>query len=240
MTSNVDNFGHPISGQPNDTIGQDETVNTDENSNENWEEQAKYFQSEKDKLQVENQKLKGYEEVGRFLESRPDIVNTIKEQVGGQPNQKQSAIKPEDFDPWEAYNDPSSASYKFRMHEMQSTVNQAVTNATEGIRQETGRTKLESELANKGMSTDEINSFVGFADKHPAEYGLDNVIKMWRAVSQTSAQENTDNPLNQIRGLQGQPQTGGVLQGQRPLAPKSDTDAMWESVLVADRGSKLP
>ena len=100
MTSNVDNFGHPISGQPNDTIGQDETVNTDENSNANWEEQAKYFQSEKDKLQVENQKLKGYEEVGRFLESRPDIVNTIKEQVGGQPNQKQSSIKPEDFDPW--------------------------------------------------------------------------------------------------------------------------------------------
>ena len=55
---NADEFGNPIEGQTDNTVGQDGEVNANENSSGNWEEQAKYFQSEKDKLQVENQKLK--------------------------------------------------------------------------------------------------------------------------------------------------------------------------------------
>ena len=67
MTDNVDEFGTPFNegmGQPSESIGQDVQVNTQENSEENWEDQAKYFQSEKDKLYAEKQKLKQYEEVG--------------------------------------------------------------------------------------------------------------------------------------------------------------------------------
>ena len=88
QNKNVDEFGVPFNeemGQADESIGQDEQVNTNEESNDNWEDQAKYFQSEKDKLQSENQKLKQYEEIGRFLESRPDIVETIKNQAVGQP-----------------------------------------------------------------------------------------------------------------------------------------------------------
>ena len=87
QNQNVDEFGIPFNeemGQPaNDSIGQDEVVDTQETSTQNWEEQAKYFQSEKDKLSAENQRLKQYEEVGKFLESRPDIVDNIKNQVQG-------------------------------------------------------------------------------------------------------------------------------------------------------------
>jgi hypothetical protein len=72
-------------GQVNDNVGQDEATQQQE-SGSDWESQAKYFQSEKDKLQAENQKLKQYEQVGQMLESRPDIVNTISGMVqGGQP-----------------------------------------------------------------------------------------------------------------------------------------------------------
>ena len=237
QNKNVDEFGVPFNeemGQADESIGQDEQVNTNEESNDNWEDQAKYFQSEKDKLQSENQKLKQYEEIGRFLESRPDIVETIKNQAVGQPEtQPQAALKPDEFDPWEAYNDPTSASYKFRMQEMQQTVNSAVSQATEGIRQQTGKTQLQSQLASKGLSNEEISSFMEFADVHPSEYGIDNVIKMWKAVSQAPAQSHNDNPLDQVRDVQNQPQPTGVLQGERPKGPKSDEDSMWDSIVKA-------
>ena len=246
--NNVDEFGNPYNeemGQPSESIGQDVQVDMQENSDENWQEQAKYFQSEKDKLYAENQKLKSYEEVGKFLESRPDIVESIKTQVSGQPNtQPTPNLKPDDFDPWEAYNDPSSDSYKYRMSEMQSNISNAVNNAvgqaTEGIRQQTGRTQLQSQLASQGMTNEEIASFMDFADKNPAEYGLENVVKMWRAVSQAPAKSHNNNPLDQVRGVQSQPQSAGVLQGERPGGQLSDTDAMWEGIMNSgSRANKL-
>ena len=113
-------------GQTEQFVGQDEGQ-TQEETPVDWEEQAKYHQSEKDKLYTENQKLKQYEEVGKFLESRPDVIEQLQGAVSGQPNANQQVtLKPDEFDPWEAYNDPTSASYKFRMQELQQTVNGAV------------------------------------------------------------------------------------------------------------------
>ena len=236
QNQNVDEFGIPFNeemGQPaNDSIGQDEVVDTQETSTQNWEEQAKYFQSEKDKLSAENQRLKQYEEVGKFLESRPDIVDNIKNQVqGGQPAEPQRVtLKPDECDPWEAYNDP--ASYQFRMQEMQEQINGAVNSATQGIRQQTGRANLQAQLQSQGLTAEETADFMNFADKHPSEYGLENVVKMWRAVSQAPATTN-ESPLDQVRNVQGTPQSGGVLQGERPQSPKSDKDAMWDSIVSA-------
>ena len=63
-------------GQVTDNVGQDEATQQQE-SGSDWESQAKYFQSEKDKLHAENDKLKQYEQIGKMLESRPDIVCTM-------------------------------------------------------------------------------------------------------------------------------------------------------------------
>ena len=54
MTDAYENENLPQEGQPVDNVGQDEGQATGESSNGNWEEQAKYFQSEKDKLASEN------------------------------------------------------------------------------------------------------------------------------------------------------------------------------------------
>ena len=114
---------------------------------------------------------------------------------------------------------------------MQQTVNSAVSQATEGIRQQTGKTQLQSQLASKGLSNEEISSFMEFADVHPSEYGIDNVIKMWKAVSQAPAQSHNDNPLDQVRNVQSQPQPTGVLAGERPRGPKSDEESMWDGIM---------
>jgi len=217
-------------GQLDAEVGQDEGTETQENSTTDWEAQAKYHQSEKDKLYAENQDLKQYEKIGKFLESRPDVAQTVLNEVSGQPKAqaKRVALKPDEFDPWEAYNDPSSKSYQYRMQEMQETINGAVDKAVGGIQAQQGRTNLRADLANKGLNEQEVESFFEFADKHPSEYGLDNVLKMWQAVSQ-APNTVTENPLDQIRQNQNNPTSAGVLQGQQP-SRKSDDEKMWESV----------
>ena len=55
---------------------------------------------------------------------------------------------------------------------------------------------------------------------------------MWRAVSQAPATTN-ESPLDQVRNVQGTPQSGGVLQGERPQSPKTDEDSMWDSITKA-------
>ena len=159
-TGNLDN-----QGQINENVGQDE--NQTQGESQDWESQAKYFQSEKDKLHAENQKLKQYEQVGRMLESRPDIVQTISGMVqGGQPTQPERvSLDKDEFDPWEAYNDPTSKSYKFRQQELQDSINQAVSSQVGEVQKEVGMSKLQNELAAKGLNDDEINSFIDFASK---------------------------------------------------------------------------
>jgi len=210
-------------------VGQDEGTNNEESSTEDWEAQAKYHQSEKDKLYAENQQMKAT--VQKFLDSRETEQPKAPEKI---------ALKPDEFDPWEAYNDPSSKSYIYRMQEMQETINGAVDKAVGGIEAQQGRTNLRSDLANKGLNDEQMDSFFEFADKHPSEYGLDNVLKMWQAVSQPAQGGERENPLDKVRQTQSSPQAAGVLQGQQPKR-KSEDESMWEGVLNSTRvGNRIP
>lgn len=223
-------------GQVNDNVGQDEATQQQESRND-WESQAKYFQSEKDKLQAENQKLKQYEQVGQMLESRPDIVNTISGMVqGGQPTEKPKPIElsKDEFDPWEAFNDPSSESYKFRQQLQDAEVEKRVQSQVSEVKKEVSMSKLEAELAKKGLNPEQINSFMEFASKNPAEYGIDGVLNMWQAVTQNKAEakSNVNNPLDAIRQNQSVPQQAGILNGEKPIV-KDDKESMWDSIMKA-------
>jgi len=221
-------------GEINDNVGQDENQTQDGESKNDWEATAKYMQSEKDKLQSENQKLKDYEKVGKLLESRPDIVNTISGMVqGGQPAQTEKVtLDKDEFDPWEAYNDPASKSYKFRHQELQDSINQAVEGQMAGVQKQVGMNELKSQLASKGLNDAEINSFVEFASKNPAEYGVDGAINMWRSVSGEPAQDDNGNPLDAVRQNQAVPQQAGVLSGEQPIR-KDEKDSMWDNIIKA-------
>ena len=204
------------------------------------EESAKYFQSERDKLYAENQQLKKYEKLGKFMESRPDaaraVANTLKKGPGipRKPMPKKPVVKkPEHFDPWEAYNDPSSASYKYRMAEMQQAVTQTsakMINGTVGkqmaqMKQGQAMDKLTSQLKDKGMNEQQIKSFIEFSSKNPAEYGVDGVIKMWQSVG-GQQEVQPPSPLDNVRNTQETPATGGILQGQ-DFKTRSSDDQMW-------------
>jgi len=224
-------------GEAYDNVGQDEGSNIQENS-ENWEEQAKYFQGEKDKLYEENHRLKQYEQLGNMLESRPDIVNAVTGmlQGGGQPAQQQPQrieLDKDEFDPWEAYNDPSSKSYAFRQQELQQSINGAVNQKMSGFAKQQGMQALQGQLSEHGLNPEEVKSFMEFAQGNPARYGIEGAIKMWKSVVSSETGNQEPNPLDGVRQTQGNPAAGGILQGQQPQAPKSDEQTMWDGIMSA-------
>jgi predicted RNA-binding protein with PUA-like domain len=234
--------GH-LEGETVDNVGQDDNANTQEGSG-NWEDQAKYFQSEKDKLAAENSRLKQYEKIGQLLESRPDITQTITGMVQGQgqPTQPERiALDKDEFDPWEAYNDPQSKSYKFRQQELQDSINGAVNQQMQGLQKTQGEMQLKTELQQRGLAPEEVDSFMNFAAQNPAEYGVDGAINMWQAVTQKPTESGSkENPLDAIRQNQAVPQQAGILNGQQPVK-KSVDEERWKGILSASTvGNKIP
>ena len=216
-------------GQSTNDVGQNDGSQQKEDSSGNWEEQAKYFQSEKDKLSTENEKLRRYADLGEFLETRPDITDAISDMVQGGVKPKENVeLSKDEFDPWEAYNDPNSKSFKYREQELNTRISSAVDQSLQGVRQKMGRNTLESELKSKGLNEEQVKSFFNFASKNPSTYGVDGAIKMWQAVTGQSKPEH--NPLDAIRNNQSQPQSGGVLQGQASEKP-TDSEDMWKGIM---------
>ena len=238
MTDAYENGNPQPEGQAIDNVGQDEGQNVEESSNQSWEEQAKYFQSEKDKLANENQNLKKYEAIGNLLKARPDIANTVASMVqggnNGQPvGPQRIELDKDEFDPWEAYNDPKSKSYKFRQQELQDSIGQAVNQRMAGVMKQQGIEQLKGNLLQQGLTPAEVDSFMSFAAKNPSEYGVEGAVKMWRAVmNEGQGTVTADNPLDNVRQTQGTPTPGGILQGQQPQA-KSGKDEMWDNIVSA-------
>jgi hypothetical protein len=238
MTNALESGNQDNIGQSTENVGQDVTGNQQETSS--WEAQAKYHQSEKDKLYVENESLKKYEKVGKFLESRPDLVKKLTNEVqGGQPNEPKIELDKDDFDPWEAYNDPASKSYKFREQNENNRINNAIASEVDvrlaGMKQQMGMNNLHQDLSARGMNEEQIQSFVEFAQKPTADYGIDGAIKMWESVTGQSGPEqpveNAD-PFDMIRQNTNTPAQAGVLNGEQPVR-KSDKDSMWDSIMKA-------
>ena len=247
MTDAYDERNLDNQGQSDTDVGQDGGAQHEESSEKNWQEQAKYFQSEKDKLQSENQSLKKYEKLAEFIQGRPDIANTISsmaqnQNVNAAQRSQRVELDEDEFDAWEAYNDPKSKSYKFRQQELQDNINSAVNQRMAGVQKQQGMQALEGQLAKKGLNDEQIESFVDFASKNPAEYGVDGAIKMWDAVmnkNNPNAQEQPK-PLEGVRQTQNSPTPGGILQGQQPVA-KDESKSRWEGVMKANRvGNKIP
>ena len=239
--ANNDDSGNQATGL---TAGNtEEGQNTEQNPTGDWEKQAKYFQSEKDKLFQENQKLQDYKKIGDFLESRPDITQVVTNMAGsnqgGQPQANQKVtMNPDEFDPWEAYNKPSSKSYKYRMQEMSDVVQSAVSEQVKGVTQAQGMQTLKTELEKRGLNDEQINDFVQFASKNPAEYGIDGVLNMWQSVKNDGNENDTGNqdanprPLDKVRETQNNPAYGGILGGETPQT-KNDVDEMWNGIMKA-------
>ena len=227
-----------------DNVGQDIGVESTENSQDVTEEESsRYHQSRADKLSAENEQLKKYEKVGQLLESRPDLVQNLMGQLqgnSGQPTEpKRVEMSQDEFDPWEAFNDPKSKSYQYREQQDDERIDARVEARLGGLQKQMGQAQLQNQVVNDGLvGREELPQFMDFVNKHPAEYGLQNVVKMFRAVNADNPASQAPNPLDQVRQNQQAPTPAGILSGEQPKR-QSETDAVWDSIVKAGTRSKI-
>jgi hypothetical protein len=206
-----------------------------------WEVEARKFQSMYDRTQAENDKLKRLEPLGELLESRPDLVDVLQQNLNGQPQQQapqqqaQQGLPAEDFNPWDAYYNPESPSFKFRMNQDVNMMNNVVHNALgEQKRQMTEEITYNNtvnELRNTyKMSDNDVQDFMGFVSQPKEQVGLSNLVKLYRDVNKKG---NAPETAQAVKAAQNQPRTAGVLQGGAPSSPKSEENQVWDNIVNA-------
>ena len=205
-----------------------------------WEVEARKFQSMYDRTQAENDKLRRLEPLGDLLESRPDLVEVLQKNINGQPQQQpqqeaQQGLPAEDFNPWDAYYNAESPSFKFRMNQDVQLMNNVVSNALgEQKRQMTEEITYNNtvnELRNTyKFSDNDVQEFMGFVTQPKERVGLSNLVKLYRDVNKKG---NAPETAQAVRAAQNQPRTAGVLQGGSPSSPKTEENKVWDNIVNA-------
>ena len=79
------------------------------------EAEVRKFQSMYDRSQAELQDLKKYEPLVNLLESRPDLVQTLQENIANPKGGQESSpgISKDEFNPWDAFTEDNSASSQY-------------------------------------------------------------------------------------------------------------------------------
>ncbi len=219
-----------VAQSPNEVVAE-----TNENPVLDEDSEARKFQSMYDRSQAELGELKKYEPLVDLLETRPDLVKVLQDNISNPSDEKQSspAVEVDDFNPWDAF-DPKkdTASRRLVKTDIEKIAEQKISKA---MAEQQAKVQTEMHLNNTvntlrnnyKMSDGDIKEFLQFSTQPKEQVGLGNLVKLWRDVSGVS-QNNTDT-LDAVRAAQDTPRSAGVLQGQ-PVQNKSETDKLWESV----------
>lgn len=202
-----------------------------------WQKEAKKFQSMYDKAEAEKKHMDQYKPLVNLLEQRPDLVETLRDSIVGNTGEDKKTdtaqLQDDEFNPWDAYNKPGSASYEMRVKQEEARINNAVNNAMRGQEQKqfisNTMNKLESDF---GMNKDEVQEFMRFAQQPKDNVPLDNLVKLYK-MNKGEYKE----PVIQKPDTSNQARTAGVLQGGS-VPTKSEQDGMWDQILnAANAGS---
>ena len=203
-----------------------------------WQKEAKKFQSMYDKAVTEKKHLDQYKPLVNLLEQRPDLVETLRDSIVGNNGEEKKAetaqLKEDDFNPWDAYNKPGSASYEFRVKEEEARINNAVNSAMRGQEQKQFVAQTVNKLENQfGMNKDAVQEFMQFAQQPKDNVPLDNLVKLFK-MNKGDYKE----PVIQKPDTSNQARTAGVLQGGS-VPTKSEQDGMWDQILNAASSGRI-
>ena len=235
------NLEEQVAAEPQEEVSYDapeQVVESETTPYDEWEVEAKKFQSMYDKSQSELERLRRLEPLGELLENRPDLVNVLQENMNApqQPqNTGQTELKPEDFNPWDAYYNPESPSFKFRLNqEMQlakDVVDNAMAQQKQQMQEEITYNNTVNELRNTyKFSDNDVKEFMGFVTQPKESVGLSNLVKLFRDVKNKG---NGTETAQAVKAAQGQPRTAGVLQGGAPSSPKTEENKVWDNIVNA-------
>jgi hypothetical protein len=214
-----------------------------------WQGESKKFQSMYDRQTADYDTLKSqtakYAQLAKMLESRPDVVSAMRDTLAGKAQKKEEPkVDADSFDPWEAYSDPGSESYRLRQKENAKMVNGAVKKQMAGLQMQMGMQNLKGELESKyGMKDQsEVNDFMKFAMTPKDKIPIDTLVDVYRknkgaGQQRTGANEN----LEATQRSQGIPKSAGILQGAKPERSKNDSNTLFDRLLKSSgSGSRLP
>ena len=205
--------------------------------NTDWESEARKFQGLYDKAQSENDK---YKNVMTSLAEKQ-----LQEQGYGDGVNQNSSSEPslseDEFNPWDAYYKPDSASYKYRTAQEQRSVSEAVNQQLGQMNEQIMINNTVSELKNKyRLNENEVNQFMEFATRPTEQLSLDTLVKVWRGSTGNVKRPEVRNSVEAAKAAKQAPRSPGALQGAPP-AVKDEFDEMWDGVKKAGgMGSRLP
>ena len=208
-------------------VGQSETYQVD------WENETRKFQSMYDKQKSENDKMK---------QDMQHIANNIK-QTQSDVNKKPS-LPEDEFNPWDAYYKPESESYKFRQQKEHEVVNRAIGQQNAQMQEQMLINNTMNDLRGiHKMTESEVSEFMDWSTDPGSSMTLDTLVDVFKSRNQQSAVlpsgEPTPNSFQAVKAAREAPRTAGVLQGQEANQPKSEKDAMWDSIVSAGSRSNV-
>jgi|TARA_Y100000296_G_scaffold79026_1_gene102470 hypothetical protein len=211
----------------------DHVVSESETHQVDWENETRKFQSMYDKQKSENHKMK---------QDMQYIANNIK-QTQSDVNKKPS-LPEDEFNPWDAYYKPESESYKFRQQKEHEVVNRAIGQQNAQMQEQMLINNTMNDLRGiHKMTESEVSEFMDWSTDPGSSMTLDTLVDVFKSRNQQSAVlpsgEPTPDSFQAVKAAREAPRTAGVLQGQEANQPKSEKDAMWESVMNAGSRSNV-
>jgi hypothetical protein len=202
-------------------------------------DEAKKFQSmydkksaDYDKLNNEIEELRKYQQLGKVLQDRPDVVEAMRNTLSGNTASKQEEPKvtEDSFDPWEAYYKPGSPSYEMRVKQEKTVAQQAVQEQMAGFQQQMAINNLKQDLASKHGITDPnmADDFIQFATTPREELPLDLLVDVYR--KHKGGEEKVSPNLEAVQKTKTIPTTAGVVQGSAPEQP-NELEDVWKGVM---------
>ena len=202
---------------------------------------AKKFQSmydrktaDYDKLNNEVEELRKYQQLGKVLEQRPDVVEAMRNTLSGgkqvEEQPKQEQLSEDAFDPWEAYYKPGSPSYEMRVSQEKNLVNNAVQEQFSGLQKQMALNNLKQDLATKHGFEDPAmaDDFIQFATNPRDELPIDMLVDVYRKYK--GGEQRVSPNLEAVQRTQKIAPTAGVVQGASPEQP-NEMDNVWSGVM---------
>ena len=210
---------------------------------------AKKFQSmydrktaDYDKLNNEVEELRKYQQLGKVLEQRPDVVEAMRNTLSGgkqvEEQPKQEQLSEDAFDPWEAYYKPGSPSYEMRVSQEKNLVNNAVQEQFSGLQKQMALNNLKQDLATKHGFEDPAmaDDFIQFATNPRDELPIDMLVDVYRKYK--GGEEKVSPNLEAVQRTQKIAPTAGVVQGASPEQP-NEIDNVWSGVMGVSSRNKI-
>ncbi len=208
-------------------------------SGPDWEVEAKKFQSMKDRAEAKLENWQQYKPLVDLLESRPDLVQMIQENLSTQVSNGKSGISEEDFNPWDAYFKPDSPSYQFREMQEQTRVNSAIQQEMGALQEQVFINNLMSELQSTyKMNEGEAKEFLSFYAQPKEDLSLDALVDVF-VKTKGGERSKSSSSLDAVRAAKSSPRTPGAVPSRGP-APKSDDDKVWDGVMASANAGRLP